>query len=85
LPDRRTVPDGTTPGDLTFAAFGALWLERARRGHVKDVHNASGHLRRLGGIEIAPGERLGDRPIGRVTEDDLERAFKGLATLANGT
>jgi hypothetical protein len=44
-----------TPADLTFEQLGALWIERARTGKVKDVKNDVGHLRRLGEVELSPG------------------------------
>ena len=40
----------------------------------------------LGALEVAPGETLGTRPIGRITEDDLEVVFGTLrATRAAST
>ena len=40
---------------------------------------------RLSQLQLAPGERLGDRMVGRITEDDLETAFRQLAKLAGST
>ena len=79
------TPTAETPSALTFEQFGALWLERARVATSEAQQaNDRAQLRRLGGLTI-DGERLGDRPIGRITEDDLETAFVHVAHLAAST
>ena len=42
--------------------------------------NDAACLATLGAVEIAPGEKLADRLIGRITEDDLEVVFAALRT-----
>ena len=74
------------PRLITFAELGKLWLERERAGKVKKITNDAGCMSKLGALEVAAGERLADRPIGRITEDDLERAFGTIkAGTANST
>ena len=75
----------SSPTALTFDAFGDLWNERARLATTEvQQRNDRILLRRLGNLHIGD-DRLGDRTIGRITEDDLETAFRGLATLAAST
>ena len=66
-----------TPAEITFAKFGALWLERERQDRVGDWKSDRSRLARLGAINL-DGGALADRPIGRITADDLELAFRTL-------
>ena len=80
-----TTSTPETPSALTFDAFGALWHERARAATSPTQRkNDTILLRRLGNLTVGDG-RLGDRPIGRITEDDLETAFLQVASLAHST
>jgi integrase len=80
-PDTPSAPSG-----LTFSAFADLWRTRAREQQSDTQRkNDQGIITRLCALDVAPGERLGDRLIGRVTEDDLETAFQHLNTLAAAT
>ena len=74
-----------TPSALTFDAFGKLWHERARATTSPTQRkNDTILLRRLGNLPVGDG-RLGDRPIGRTTEDDLEAGFLHVTSLAAST
>ncbi len=75
---RQTTPSPAVPADLTFHKFGALWMERERDGKVAKLANDAACLATLGAVEIAAGEKLADRQIGRITEDDLEVVFSEL-------
>jgi integrase len=66
-----------TSAEVTFTAFGALWLERERQGRVKDWQSDRSRLSRLGACAL-DDSTLGARPIGRITADDLEVAFRQL-------
>ena len=74
-----------SPAALTFDAFGDLWLERAR-GSTSETQRRNDRilLRRVGNLCLGD-DRLGNRLIGRITEDDLETAFAQLASLAAST
>jgi integrase len=41
------------------------------------------HCRALGSVEIVPGQRFGDTPIGAITADDFETVFKRLRGAAS--
>jgi integrase len=74
--------------DLTFEAFATKWRENAR-AHDLSVGesqrlNDRAVCTRLGDL-LVDGERLAVRPIGRITEDDLEALFRQLAHLAAST
>ena len=71
----------STPSDITFTKFGELWLERERQDRVADWKSDRSRLARLGAVPLDEGT-LGDRPIGRITADDLETACRAL--LADG-
>ena len=74
-----------TPGALTFDQFGVVWRERARSTvSLGQQRNDVSILKRLGGLAIGD-TRLGDRPIGAITEDDLEMAFAQLNTLSGSS
>jgi integrase len=68
------------PGELTFAAFAETWLQRAREGKVTNAPSERSYVKRLSAIALDDGSTLGDRSIGRITEDDLELVFGQLRT-----
>jgi integrase len=73
-------PVATLPSDLTFQQLGEKWIENERTGKVERVENDQGCLRALGAVEVEAGATLADRPIGRITEDDLERVLGSFRT-----
>ena len=84
-----TTPTSSAPAEasaLTFEQFAKHWRERGR-GEATDTQkaNEATACTRLGALRVGPNERLGDRAIGRITEDDLETAFGQLRKLAAST
>jgi integrase len=77
---RQKAPEAAAPANLTFAAFGTKWIEGERTGKVRKVGNDTACLATLGAVEIELGVTLATRPIGRITEDDIERVFAALRT-----
>jgi integrase len=65
----------TDPAALTFEAFAEIWLERAQRP-TRD----KSYVRLLCAkrFRVSELDRLGDVPIGAITEDYLEVVFTGL-------
>ena len=80
-PPPVVVAPVVTPSAETFAAFGTLWLEREREGRIADWRSDRSRLSQLGKVTVGDGT-LAERPIGRITADDLEVAFRALE--ANG-
>jgi integrase len=80
------TPVPSDAGALTFDQFTEKWRERAR-AEVIDTQkvNDAGICKRLGALTLAAGQQLGDTPIGAITEDDLETAFRQLNNLAGAT
>jgi integrase len=78
-------PAATTADALTFAQFTAVWRERARTDMrpAQRVNDAA-ICTRLAALTL-DGARVGDVPIGRLTESDFEVVFRQLRTLANAT
>ena len=71
---------------LTFSAFTEKWRERARAEVLPAQKvNDAGICKRLGALELAPGDALGNRSISGLTEDDFETAFRQLSGLAGAT
>ena len=73
----------TTPGDLTFDAFGAKWLDYCERHAVSQRQrgNEASILGKLGDLTVQ-GQRPGDVSIGALTEADVEDAFTAFTGLA---
>lgn len=67
----------TTANAITFAALGALWIEREREGRVGDWKSDRSRIDTLASVPVGP-ETLGARAIGRITADDLEVAFRAI-------
>lgn len=83
FPPASAVVD--SPTALTFDQFGELWRTRARVATSPTQRtNDAILLRRLGNLRLDDA-RLGDRPIGRITEDDLEMGFVQVSDLAHST
>ena len=79
-----TAPD--TPEALTFAEFGEVWRTRARASvSPGQQNNDKSILGKLGALPVGDDDRLGDRPLGRITLDDLETAFAHLSHLNGST
>ncbi|MGH9256758.1 MAG: tyrosine-type recombinase/integrase [Vicinamibacterales bacterium] len=60
------------PDAVTFWHFGETYL--ARRGKPATSSDVS-HLRRLAAFELPGAGTLGDKPLGAITEDDVELFF----------
>ena len=85
FPPVTTTTATVTPADLTFEQFSTKWRENGRTD-VRDTlkANDTAICKRLGNL-LVDGERLANRPIGRITEDDLEGVFGQLTTLAGSS
>jgi integrase len=91
---RTLIPDGqfpfdtpktATPSALTFDAFALLWQDRARVVTSETQRKSDLILlRRLGNLMVYY-ERLLDRLIGRLTEDDFQTAFLQVGDLPAST
>lgn len=66
------------PSDLTFAEFGKTWIEREREDRIGDWKSERPRVGRLAKLVIDGDTTLGTRPIGRITVDDVETAFRKL-------
>jgi hypothetical protein len=64
------------PQAITFESLGKKWLE-AREGRVARPASEASCVAGWCGVNLSEGT-LGAYPIGRVTEDDLERAWMAL-------
>src|SRR5690606_32369656 len=58
----------------TFKTFAGLWHTRARAGRAADKHE----IAVLAAALLEDGSALGERPIGRITADDLAVVFRAL-------
>lgn len=65
----------TTASAITFTELGALWIERERMGRVAVWKTDRSCVAQLAAVALE-ASTLGDRPIGRITADDLEVAFR---------
>lgn len=74
----------STPADLTFETFADKWVTNARSTQSKNQRmNDRGIVRRLSKIDLGAGVRLGQQPIGLLTVDDWETAFRGITGAAS--
>jgi hypothetical protein len=72
------APPVGAPGELTFRAYADTWLERARDGKVVNAPSERSYIGRLCVVALGDGETLGERAIGRITEDDIESAMEAV-------
>lgn len=70
-------------GALTFDQFTERWRERERAA-MKRQQRASdaSRCKRLGTLLVSTDQRLGDKPIRAITEDDIEQALVALGAVA---
>jgi hypothetical protein len=75
-----------TPEQITFETFADRWQTRARATQSENQQaNDKGIIKRLSAIELAAGKRLGARPIGLLTLDDLQLVFGQLTCLSGSS
>jgi integrase len=75
-----------TAADLTFETFGEKWREHGRADQSDSQKaNEKAYLKQLCVLKVSDAATLGQFPIGRITEDDVETAFQALTTLAGST
>jgi hypothetical protein len=82
--DRRRRADDTRT-DHVRDVRGSLAITSAKHPCANQQANDKGIIKRLSAIDLAPTDRLGARPIGLVTLDDLQVAFGKLASLSGST
>lgn len=73
-----------TTADVTFAELGEKWIARERQDRVDDWKSDRSRLARLAML-VLDDVPLGQRPIGRITADDLEEVFRQLESKLSGS
>jgi integrase len=81
--DRAKTAPAAQPDGLTFTAYGAIFhaqcpkLRGKNKGKARDEHDAS-MLRTLQAAPGADAQPLGPRPVGSITQADVEAAIASL-------
>ena len=76
----------TTPTALTFETFADKWITNARsQQSANQQANDKGIVKRLAALTLSDGGRVGDSPIGLLTVDEWEAAFRQVSGLAAST
>jgi integrase len=86
FPPPAPTPAAVTPDAITLDTFMTKWRENARDG-MKPHQQACdrSHCKRLGKLDLAPGEQFGAKVIGAITADDIETVFKRLGAIPHST
>jgi len=78
--DVVTAAPAVTADGTTFEKFAATFVERVSqvRERNKSWKADESHFAQIAAFTLTDGSRLGDKPLGAVTEDDLEAFMAGL-------
>jgi integrase len=83
--DRRkqaTAPIAVTPDAITLEAFGKKFIDhKAKPSGKKTWTNDAYMFAQLAAFGLRDGTRLGDTPLGAITEDDFEAFYAHLRTI----